>query len=262
MSTIFLSSVVVSERYALPAGEKNPTSQNAMLIDAEAYRKDVERTVEAFVRDDVGRIGSMMGRLAIHDSRVELRTLRPELYRPPTRPRVMPTPDGVGDHGSLSRLAPLRHVVPSGLVAQVVNVKASHGSLATDKPHQTWRLDIVRVFSRMDRACPLSPCRNHPGRCEHSRSLLEAATINVMKWRHEDERDRCDGQLRSQRWRTSHSKDEIAKAETARAVANREFAALATARKKIVHTSLYDEAPVLFARACGKDLHYILRLEP
>ncbi|HMJ86539.1 MAG TPA: hypothetical protein VK504_25350 [Vicinamibacterales bacterium] len=150
--------------------------------------------------------------------------------------------------------------MPSRLVAQVVNVKASHGSIGADKPHQTWRLDIGRVFSRMEWACPF--CRNHPGRCEHSAALLDAASVNVMKWRHEQERDLCDGQLRSQRWRTSHTKDEIAKVEGARAAANRAFSALAAARKQIVHTNTYEDAPVLFARACGKDLHYILRLDP
>jgi len=244
---------IVSNTVSSPAEETQ--SENEMAMDAREYRGDVERAIEYRLRLDPFQISSPIARLAIDDSRVDIRTIRKEdrerLYGKPEMPVI------IGD-----MKVPLHHVAPAALVAQVVRLSAgrpqSDGQL---KARALWKLTVDRKLSYVAAHC--GQCRAPLARiigCVHRDALVYGARVNNFKREAVREFDRLDARLASAGWRAKHTKAQIAAAEDARAKARARKAALQDERKSVVHSSEYGDGVEMFINACGRDLAYCLRL--
>lgn len=223
---------------SVPSARRTPQT---MMNDS---RDDVERALDLYVRLDMFRIGSNMGRLVVHESRAELRKRHPELYRPPTAP-VMRLANG----------EKMRRVAPAKDVTHVVKVKSDfHGSnvAATDQRTQLWKSTIDTKLARIARSCVFcAPSSN--SKCKHVPMLLDAARLRVEIEYVRSIGAQAERNLSSRTRRKRMGEHGVSEASAQRNSAKDLSHELVGRRIKITRSTLYEEAVDLFNLVCSEN---------
>lgn len=245
---------IADEPLALCRESVHSSAQGSVSV-----REDVERALDLYVRLEMFRIGSNMGRFTIDETRLSRKRPKLESTEPSNaeerserrisniRRAVYAQPSAPSftnhDGSRMRRVAPLRDV------ASIVQVKGGHASAraATDGPLQLWKSTWDTKLSRIARMCVLRvPCPHVP-------ALLDAACLRVEIEAERSSGSHAERELGSRTRRKRLGEDGVERARRVRDAAKEASRALVVRRMTITRSVVYEEAIDLADLACSED---------